>query len=221
MDICLIRVPLSDSQRLQLQPLDLSTAAPSMGDALTAFGPLCTTQDNNCYQPSSVTTSLANDPTLSRDYQVRELVTPGYSGGALVNTSGTIVGVASWGDVIVNGTVVTRASYVPAAYVLRYFLNPAKIPMPSRLTSADACSDAHALSFLTAFDWAQLSSRWNTQGNLLQVAGQCQCCCESLSKMKNPFPAPSGGIPARLHFALCNVYTACQMRLSLPCEQTR
>jgi hypothetical protein len=190
-DISLIRVPLTDAQKLQIQPLDLSMAVPSMSDSVVAIGPLCTTQNANCYQPSSVTTSLASDPTLTRDYQIRQLITPGYSGGPLLNSSGNIVGVASWGDVIVNGQAVTRASYVPAAFVLRYFLDLARIPKPSPLTSTDACIRAHSLSFLTAFDWEQLSSRWAAQANLLQVADQCQCCCESLDKVKNAFAAPS------------------------------
>lgn len=64
-DICLIRVPLTDAQKLQIEPLDLSMAVPSMSDSLIAIGPLCTTQDTNCYQPSAVTTSLASDPSLA------------------------------------------------------------------------------------------------------------------------------------------------------------
>jgi Trypsin-like peptidase domain len=187
MDVALIRVPLTDSQKLQIQPLDLSQSNPSQGDSLVAFGPLCTSKDENCFQPGIVNTILNSDPTKSREYQVRENVTPGYSGGPLINTSGDIVGIASWGDTITNN-VITRASYLPSAYVLRFFSQ--RIPPPSILNAGDACTRAHPLPFLTAFDWAELSSQWVVNEDLLKVADQCTCCCESLDKVKNPVSAP-------------------------------
>jgi hypothetical protein len=187
LDVALIRVPLSDSQKLQIQPLDLSQSNPSQGESLSAFGPLCTTEDENCYQPGVVKTNLNSDPTKSREFQVRENVTPGYSGGPLVNASGDIVAIASWGDTIVNA-LVTRASYLPSAYILQYYLH--RIPPPSIFTAADACARAHTLPFLTAFDWAELSSRWAANGTLLQVADQCACCCESMGKARNRVGAP-------------------------------
>lgn len=190
MDAALIRVPLTDKQKLQIRPLDLSLSNPAQGDPLTAYGPLCTTKDENCYQPGYIDTVLNSDPNKSREYQVRENVTPGYSGGPLLNASDDIVAIASWGDTIAN-SVITRASYLPSAYILRYF--PKHIPPPSNLTAADACAYAQPLPFLTAFDWAELSSRWIAHKELLQTPDQCTCCCASLDKTRNPVSAPQAG----------------------------
>ena len=199
MDIALLRVPLTDAQRLQIQPLDLSQNAPTQGEALQAYGPLCTSLDTRCFQSSEVSTTLTNDPATSRDYEVRANMTLGYSGGPLVNASGNIVAVASWGDLIA-GTQITRASYVPSPYVLRYFLSRA--PASSILTAADVCTKIHAMVSLTAFDWEELSARWRGSAVILNTADQCKCCCESLDKARNAIGAPSGGESCTPHFAL-------------------
>ena len=188
MDIALIRVDLTDSQKLQLQPVDLSLSAPAQGEALIAYGPLCTTRtDDRCFQPAVTATILNSNPASSRDYQVRDSITQGYSGGPLVNSSGNIVGVASWGDILVPNLVI-RASYVPSPYILRYFLD--KVPPSLLFNAADSCSRVHALPSLTAFDWRQLSDKWIVQSSLLQSQDQCACCCESLDKARNAVSAP-------------------------------
>jgi hypothetical protein len=188
LDIAFIRVDLTDSQRVQLQPVDLSFSAPTLGETLYAYGPLCTTRtDDRCFQPAVTGTVLNSNPASARDYQVRDNITEGYSGGPLVNASGNIVAVGSWGDTLVSGVVV-RASYIPSPYILRYFLD--KVPPSSLFAAADVCVRVHMLPSLTAFDWRQLSAKWVIQSSLLQSKEQCSCCCESLDKVRNAVSAP-------------------------------
>lgn len=191
MDVAFLRVKLTDVQRAKIAPLNLTSIAPSQTESLTAFGPLCTRLDEQCYQPSTTATSLSNDPTLSRDYQVRATITTGFSGGPLVNTAGLVVAIDSWGD-LVSTNQITRASYVPSTYILRYFLD--RVPPSSILNAQDACTTVHSLASLTVFDQWEVSKRWQTQSSLLQDQAQCACCCESLDKTANPmFGAPLVG----------------------------
>lgn len=189
-DVAFIRVSLNDTQRLLLQPLDLSSAPSSQGETLNAYGPLCTNVlDLRCFQPGVTGTVLNSSPALSRDYQVRDNIIPGYSGGPLVNASASIVAIASWGDVILANQVVVRASYIPAPYIVRYFLN--KVQPSALLSGPNACTLVHSLSYLTMFDWQELSARWISQAALLQGSDQCACCCESLDKTRSAVGAPS------------------------------
>lgn len=183
MDIALLRVPLTDVQKHQIQPLDVSPSAPAQTESLIAYGPLCTNPgDERCFQPAASAAILSNDPAMSRDYQVRINITTGYSGGPLVNSSYNIVGIASWGDIVEQGQV-TRASYIPSRYIIREFLERA--PKSPLFASADVCSQIHAFTHLTAFDWGELSQRWVLNAALLQSQDQCDCCCDSLDKTPN------------------------------------
>ncbi len=191
MDVAFLRVSLTDTQRLQLQPLDLSQSAPAQGENVDAYGPLCVNvSDTRCFQPGVTRTVLNNSPAMSRDYQIRDDIIPGYSGGPLVNVSGNIVAIASWGDVIQANQVVVRASYMPGPYVLRYFLD--KLPPSSLFSGSGACTQVHSLAYLTAIDWQEISARWISQANLLQGTDQCTCCCESLDKTRSAVGAPAG-----------------------------
>lgn len=185
-DVAFIRVSLNDTQRAQIEPLALSQSAPAQGESLDAYGPLCTTSDPRCYQPGVTRTVLNNNPAASRDYQVRDSITPGYSGGPLVNTSGNIVALASWGDVITSTQTVVRASYIPAPYILTFFKT---LPPSAVFAGPDACTRVHTMPYLTPLDWQEISARWNSQASL-QAADQCACCCESLDKTRSAVGAP-------------------------------
>jgi hypothetical protein len=182
MDVALLRVTLNEAQRLRVRPLDLSRSPSAPKESVSAYGPSCTNLADSCFQPSVTTTVLSNDLVSSRQYEVRANMTTGYSGGPLVNASGMVVAVDSWGEVIGQNQV-TKAFYIPSTYILNSFLD--KAPPSSLLNSDDACTKVDSFISLTAFDFQELSQRWIGGNALLQSQDQCTCCCKLLHKAPN------------------------------------
>lgn len=177
MDVALLRVSLTPEQRAMIQPLHLAAQGPHQGDAVNAWGPRCTdVSTDRCLTPFPVATSIGSDPTISRDYEVRDNVTLGYSGGPLTNSSGDIVGIASWGDRGV-GEQIVRTSYISSIYIRRFF--DQKSPPSGWINSAAGCQNTKSLKYLTVFDFNELFPK------SLQTAptdDQCSCCCDSLDR---------------------------------------
>jgi hypothetical protein len=195
LDAALIRVPLTDIERAQIQPLDFSTTTPVQAQKIYAYGPKCNNARTSlavasgdaCLQAGVVEAVLANDPTLSREYQIQAGTTVGYSGGPLVDVTGAIIGVASWGDVL-GDTQVVRQLYLPAVFLLNFLLP--QVPSSPNWGGASACSFAGDIHTLTIVDWTELSRRWSSASSQLN-SDQCSCCCQSLDKLRNPYlPSP-------------------------------
>jgi hypothetical protein len=194
-DAALVRVTLSDVQRVQIQPLDLSPAQPVQGQKLVAYGPKCNNastslqvaQGDDCLQTGVVEAVLANDPTVSREYQIQAGTTVGYSGGPLIDQTGRVVGTASYGDVIGDTGVVARQLYLPAAYLLNFLLPGVK--PSSHWGGGQGCAFASTIHSLTIADWVELSGQWRSTQSPNQQ--ECDCCCHSMDKMRSQYtPSP-------------------------------
>lgn len=202
-DAAFVRVPLTPMQQAQIQPLDLSTVAPSQSEILTAWGPNCVDMTNPvCGAPESVTLSLSSNPTISRDYDVRASLKVGYSGGPLVNSSNNIVGIASWGNGIgagATGGQILDATYLPSTYIAFYFLSLVQ-PSPW-FSGTQGCTNNQALPYLTLIDMGELFPVSVTTPS----TAQCTCCCQLLPRAPN---ALNSRVP-----------TSCQLQASCSQQQ--
>lgn len=206
-DVAFMRVKLTDIQKAQIIPLDISMDVPNAGAAVAAYGPLCVNFpiDFKCFEPGVQKTDLYNNPRTAREYQVRSNITTGYSGGPLVSDSGKIIAVTSWGDLLQGTNVVVKASFVPAPYILRYFSH--REPDSNVFTEAQACTTANNLLSLTFFDWDQISKPWFKTPISL---GQCGCYCSCLGKRASftNVPPLSDACSAAPPFCTANTFYA-------------
>ena len=205
-DAAFIRVPLTDTQRATIQPLDLALSPPAQNEPLTAWGPeydevQCSNLDDpRCLSPQSISETLGSDPSITRDYQVNVNMRTGYSGGPLVNSSSNIVGIGSWG-IRVNGSSsqgpqLAEETYLPSTYIvssflISNFLNSKQSPEPKWLTGPQGCTNTQSLPSLTVFDIAELFPQSTQQ---TATAQQCQCCCQSLRRAPASLNLPAANM---------------------------
>lgn len=183
MDAAFVRVTLDDTKRQLIAPFDISLSPPQQGEELTAWGPDCTNvADPSCDSVTAIDSVKVtlNSPDVKRDYQVRANLNVGFSGGPLINSSGMIVGIASWGlrpdGAPDTGTQIVTATYLPGIYITRD-LTP-RLASSAWLKSPAGCTNTANIRPLTALDTSEMFPAD-------PAASDCPCCCSSLSRSPN------------------------------------
>jgi trypsin-like peptidase len=191
MDMAMFRIPVDNATRRKIQPLDTSTQGLTPTSRLVAYGPNCTSPNNNdCLTPlASTFVTVQNEIIGAYEYVVSAQITPGYSGGPLINLeTGKVIGVCS--RIKIEGPYgPTRVFYVPLHYLVAL-----ATPRSTFFEATRACSNVESLEVLTEYDWIQVRATFPAD-QLNQT--QCNCCCMSLKK------APTSALRDALPYKSC------------------
>ena len=177
LDLCLLRVDLSEAQRQVVRPLDVSSRWAAAGETAWAFGPRCSDHTSpSCRQIVPIRLDIASlgGNELRSYLTTGTLIQTAYSGGPLVDNRGLVVGTCSKGDPLSPVPGITDlndiAEFTPIQY-LEYFDG---FPISDLFQSPTNCDSWAAWDQLTHFDCKQLSVLAE------QPARFCKCVCIAL-----------------------------------------
>lgn len=185
LDIAFFRLRLDEDSRTRLQPLDIATDLPKQADTVYPYGPKCTDPTRSeCLQPDTNVTVIGNSTLRAKEYKIGAVIRAGFSGGPLLDVSGRVVGICSYGTTIPFSQQTIEEFYVPATFLLRFYLRT--LPPSSFFTASDVCGKIKNLPTLTVFDWQQISAPWvQAPAKSFTDETQCRCCCEAMNKTPN------------------------------------
>jgi Trypsin-like peptidase domain len=191
LDVAFLRFPIDEDSRRLIEPLDLASDPPNQNARVFPWGPKCTTlTDESCFVPISNTASITNSPRKAKEYVLGAILKVGFSGGPLVDESGRVVGVCSFGTELPLRPDTYNESYVPAGFILRFYLN--SLPPSPFFGASSVCDRLRPFPSLTSFDLQQIAVPWAQNPSSFSDPAVCTCCCESLGK------SPNGLLPSAL-----------------------